>query len=92
MIEEEKMDEVEEVEECQSDEEEDYWSDVEDLAYDSDSSSEDEQQSSESDLDLEDADDWVADLGIPSAPKETLFLVGGRSRFGRAIRLNNKFV
>ena len=55
--------------------------------YDSDSTD------SESGEDAE-IEDWVsgADAGVPTVPKETLFLVGGRSRFGRAVRINNKYL
>ena len=62
-----------------------------DTEYDSDSS--DNGEGSESEYDSEKADEDEAwDLGISSLPKETLFLVGGRSRFGRAVRINNKYV
>ena len=53
--------------------------------YDSDSDSTSE---------FDSYDDFVVcddDLGQPVA-KETIFLIGGRSRYGRSIRINKKFL
>ena len=54
------------------------------IAYDSESSDEGELgEEEESDVDIE--------MDIPSVPEETMFLIGGRSRFGRAIRYNSRW-
>ena len=52
--------------------------------YDSSSSSENEEGFG-SGSDNGDEVDW-------GVPKEQLFLVGGRSRFGRAVRMNGKYI
>ena len=54
------------------------------IAYDSESSDEGELgEEEESDVDIE--------MDIPSVPNETMFLIGGSSRFGRAIRYNSRW-
>lgn len=55
-----------------------------DQASEYDSSESDNDESSEV---ADDSEDW----GGPVA-RETIFLVGGRSRFGRSVRFNKKFI
>ena len=59
--------------------------------YDSTSTGEDEydvdDSASDEDIGAEDVD--ISTIG---AAKETIFLIGGRSRYGRTVRLNSKFL
>ena len=53
---------------------------------------EDEYDSDESELDPQDDSDHHVSTDTPELTREVFFLIGSRSRFGRAVRFNGRFV
>ena len=64
-------------------------SDLEEALNDEESGDEDSPETETA----HDEDYTISDrIDVPTAPRETLFLIGGRSSFGRTVRINKKYL